>query len=87
MRGDRWCWGHQVGRESGITWYSRVRVHVHCGLIVSIESVSPTGAWSPRDYYGLPDVSELRVGDQAPQELISKSRNWERFSATMRNRG
>ena len=84
MREHRWAWAHQTGRHQGIRWWRRVRIHVHCGMIVSMETVSPKGAWTARDYADLPSVSGLRVGDAAPTEVRQKARRWEHWKRPRR---
>ena len=82
MREDRWCFAHQTDRDHGIRWWRLVKVHVHCGMIVSIEEAIPQGQWDSY-YASLPNVSGLRVGDEAPEDARSKAREHERFSSKL----
>ena len=83
MRENRWCFAHQTGRDHGIRWWRLVKVHVHCGMIVSIEAAIPLGVWDPCDYAAIPDVSGLRVGDEAPEDARNRARHFERFRSKL----
>lgn len=73
MRYYDWFWAYQTGVDSGIRWYRPVKVRLSFGMIVSIESTTPKGAWSPKDG-DLPDISGMRIGDTAPEEARKRAR-------------